>query len=152
MTEAQHSPPAHPQTVSKMITSFHGLLLVLCVVVVAMSMLMRTDDSSSVYLPGSSWPMPDSCLTKRYIGMDCPGCGMTRAFIQIGHGRFAQAAQLNAASFIVYAFFVIQIPWHAMQLLRIRNGDGPLDRWWTIVPALIVIAALVGCWCWKFFL
>ena len=115
-------------------------------------MMMRTDDFNSVYLPGSSWPLPESCLTKQFIGMDCPGCGMTRAFIRIGHGQFAQAAQLNAASFIVYAFFVIQIPWHAMQLLRIRNGVGPLDRWWTVVPALIVIATMVGCWCWKSFL
>jgi len=91
----------------------------------------------------------ESCVTKMYLGFDCPGCGMTRAFIRISSGQFAKALQLNSASFVVYLFFAIQIPWHAMQLFRIGKGIGPVDSWLTIVPALAMVVTLVVCWIWR---
>jgi len=93
--------------------------------------------------------LPESCVTKMYLGFDCPGCGMSRAFIRISEGQFSKALQLNRASFVVYLFIAVQIPWHAMQLLRFGNGVGVVDSWWTIVPALAVIVTLVVCWIWR---
>jgi hypothetical protein len=37
-----------------------------------------------------SSPVP-LCAVKALSGLDCAGCGMTRAFILIGHGRLAEA-------------------------------------------------------------
>lgn len=131
------------------ITSFHGIMLTGSVIIILLSFLMKADDSNQVFLPGASAAMPELCLSKMYFGIDCPGCGMTRAFIRISAGQFGIARQLNSASFVVYSFIAIQIPWHAMQLLRIRNGVGVIDSWWTIVPALAVIVTLVVCWIWR---
>lgn len=131
------------------LTSFHGIMLTGSVIIILLSFLMKADDSNQVFLPGVSIAMPESCLSKMYGGIDCPGCGMTRAFIRISAGQFAKARQLNSASFVVYLFVAIQIPWHAMQLLRIRQGVGVVDSWWTIVPALAVIVTLVVCWIWR---
>ena len=130
-------------------TSFHGIMLTGSVIIMLLSFLMKTNDSNQVFVPGVPVAMPESCVTKMYWGFDCPGCGMTRAFIRISKGQFSKARQLNGASFVVYLFFAIQIPWHAMQLLRIGKGIGPVDSWLTIVPALGVIVTLVVCWIWR---
>jgi len=47
-------------------------------------------------------PLP-LCLFKALTGHDCPGCGMTRAFLLIGHGRFADAAASHPASIPAFA-------------------------------------------------
>jgi len=142
-----HAPPSWE--VRAAITSFHGLMLTGSAIIMLLSFLMTTNDANQVFLPGVSVAMPESCATKMYLGMDCPGCGMTRAFIRISSGEFAKARQLNSASFVVYLFFAVQIPWHLMQLLRIRRGIGVIDSWWTILPALGVITTLIVCWVWR---
>jgi hypothetical protein len=46
-------------------------------------------------LPASfSTPFP-LCAVKAFAGFDCPGCGMTRAFVLIAHGRVAEATALH---------------------------------------------------------
>ena len=130
-------------------TSFHGIILTGSVVIMLLSFLLKVNDSNQVLVPGVSTPMPDSCLTKMYWGIDCPGCGMSRAFICISAGHFGKARQLNRGSFLIYLFIAIQIPWHAMQLLRVGWGIGAIDTWWTIVPALAVIVILVVSWIWR---
>lgn len=126
--------------------SFHGIILVVSMGIILLSFILKTNDSNLVFLPCVATPLPESCFTKLYWGMDCPGCGMTRAMIRISHGEFRSAVALNQASPIVYLFFLLQIPWHALQLLRIRNGIGAVDSWWTIVPVIMVIVTLVTCW------
>lgn len=44
-----------------------------------------------------SSPLP-LCLVKGITGLDCPGCGMTRAFLLIGHGRLGEAFAMHPAS------------------------------------------------------
>jgi di/tricarboxylate transporter len=51
-----------------------------------------------------STPFP-LCAVKGLTGADCPGCGMTRAFLLIAHGRVAEAAALHPLSPL--AFLVV---------------------------------------------
>lgn len=58
---------------------------------------------AAMLLPlGWESPVP-LCLFSELTGRDCPGCGMTRAFIFIGHGRFAAAVAMHPASIPAYA-------------------------------------------------
>lgn len=60
---------------------------------------------AALVLP-TGWESPGPlCLIKALTGLDCPGCGMTRAFLFIGHGRFADAAALHPAS--IPAFMIV---------------------------------------------
>ena len=44
------------------------------------------------------------CLFHRLTGLECPLCGMTRAFYAISHGHFVQALHFNILSLAVYFF------------------------------------------------
>ena len=46
------------------------------------------------------------CLTKLLLGHPCPGCGMTRAFLLLGHGRILEAFSLNPLSLAAYPLTV----------------------------------------------
>ena len=72
----------------------HGrrLLLLVPASVLAASTLLPTGWESPVPL----------CLVKWLTGLDCPGCGMTRAFLLLGHGRLGDAVAAHPASSPAY--------------------------------------------------
>ena len=105
----------------------HVLFLGISLAILSMSFLMRSDGETQVFLPGFNSPMPSACASKVIFGIDCPGCGLTRAFISISHGEFLKAWNFNRASFIVYAFVAVQIPWHSIQLWRYFHNRPPME-------------------------
>ena len=46
------------------------------------------------------------CPIFHLTGIECPFCGMTRSFVSITHGDFAQAIDYNPGSPLIYAAFV----------------------------------------------
>jgi hypothetical protein len=42
------------------------------------------------------------CIFKLIFGIPCAGCGMTRAFLFLGHGHFVQAFHLNPNAPLVF--------------------------------------------------
>jgi hypothetical protein len=50
-----------------------------------------------------SLPKIQLCLFHAATDLQCPGCGMTRAFCAISHGEFALAWHLNPLSFHIYS-------------------------------------------------
>lgn len=130
---------------------FHALFLSMAALILLLSIVMRTDGIQAVYLPGFSLPLPDSCTSRRLLGFDCPGCGMTRAFISISHGDFARAWSLNHASFIVYLFVAVQIPWHTIQILRLRRNQRPLDWGFIYMTPVVVVVILALNWVWTLY-
>ena len=127
-----------------------GHLVFLCFAssIILLSVLMSTDGKQAVFLPGFSSPLPDTCSSRRLLGVSCPGCGLTRAFICISHGQLAEAWRFNHASFVIYLFVAIQIPWHAIQIWRIQRGRAAL--YWPFiywVPMAVAIILLTN-WIW----
>ena len=55
------------------------------------------------------WCVPDAwvfngiplCLSRNLLGMECWGCGMTRAFFSLLHGRWEEAIHYNWRCVIV---------------------------------------------------
>ncbi|RKR07076.1 uncharacterized protein DUF2752 [Maribacter vaceletii] len=51
------------------------------------------------------------CLTKKFIGIDCPGCGLQRSFILVIHGNFEAAYTMYPAIysiFLLVSFYILQ--------------------------------------------
>jgi len=49
------------------------------------------------------------CLFEHFIGIPCPGCGVTRAIIAIRGGSLGTAWALNPVAFPVVSFFVFSL-------------------------------------------
>lgn len=73
------------------------------------------------YEPGRTGFFPP-CLFRTLTGLQCPGCGVTRALHQIVHGHFEAAFMLNP-------LFLISIPFLLIAFLRysiiVLNGGIP---------------------------
>ncbi len=65
-----------------------------------------------IILVAPRWIPPDgipggACIARRATGVDCPGCGLTRAFSALTHGHLAAAVRLHPLSPTIYAFFLL---------------------------------------------
>ena len=62
---------------------------------------------------------PSLCLIRRVFGVRCPGCGMTRAFSCVVHGKFKQAFQHN--KLVVIVFPILCYVWAKSLIHEIRS-------------------------------
>ena len=79
------------------------------------------------------------CFYKSAFGVECPGCGMQRAFIALLRGHLLESLQLYPAlipTFILMAFLVIHI------FFKLKNGAKILLYMFIFNTAIIVISYL----------
>jgi hypothetical protein len=77
-----------------------GLLATFLVGALALSFAVTPED-----LEAGRVVLSPGCALQRVFDRPCLGCGMTRAFAALGHGRLALAAAYNPLSPLVYAAF-----------------------------------------------
>ncbi|MEI6233196.1 MAG: DUF2752 domain-containing protein [Planctomycetota bacterium] len=65
---------------------------------------------SAIFEP-ETLPKLQLCSFKQYTGHPCPGCGLTRSFCAISHGRFGDALHFNPFGFIFYAAVISIALW-----------------------------------------
>jgi hypothetical protein len=138
--------PAPDTSMAAGLMWMHALFFWMAVVVIGLSFVMRTEGPTSVYFPGTSVSLPELCSSKRMFGLPCPGCGLTRSFISISHGQLGRAWNFNPASFFLYAFVAIQIPWNAMQFLLIRSRKFGITLPYIHFLPITVAVVLVANW------
>lgn len=130
----------------------HLVTLVLSLVVLTLAALLSVQGETQVDIPFINRPLPPLCAMKRFVGWDCPGCGLTRCFISIAHGDMASAWHFNPAGLLVFALVALQIPYRTMQLWRLRRG---LPEWThrrlSSALTIVLVSALLLQWMWKFF-
>ena len=127
--------------------TYHRVILGLCVSVLALSLLMSVRERTQVLIPGLGVPLPELCHMRRYVGVDCPGCGLTRSFISLAHGRVMDAWRYNPGAFLLFPLMLIQIPLRSAQLWRLRNGrpEGQMG-WGGRGAVLAVVSVLLAQW------
>ena len=80
--------------------------------------------------------LPSVCPFYNLTGLPCPGCGLTRAFVCLGHGQWSESLHWHPLGWLVYS---------ACLLLWLRNG-----LFWgcglTLWPLSSPAAARLG-WC-----
>lgn len=98
---------------------------------------------------------PVLCFFRRITGMPCAGCGMTRAFVALGHFELGAAVDFNPLSPAAFAWMAIwwllatvallrgrAVPVHPRWLLKI--GLLTLTGWWVLRTVLFLAAP--GAW------
>lgn len=66
--------------------------------------------SVSLPLPGADGTLlhlPSLCPFYELTGLPCPGCGLTRAFVCIGHGQWGASLRWHPLGLVLYAACVV---------------------------------------------
>ena len=84
---------------------------------------------SAVFAAGFLLPFPSStgriaglpsvCLFYHLTGLPCPGCGLTRSFVCLSHGQWAEALHWHPLGPAIY--FVFLLLWLRCGLYRLRG-------------------------------
>ena len=135
------SPPAAKSIIGD------SILFVFAAIVVSLAVSMSIREQTEVLIPGTRIALPELCNFRRVAGIDCPGCGMTRGFISLGHGDLVGAWRYNPASLPFFALIASQIPFRAIQIWRAHRRREPLQLGaWTYYPLVILILFVLGQW------
>jgi hypothetical protein len=92
-----------------------AVFLSICGAIVAAA-VMLTPSTEAVSFFGVEVPI--LCSWRQLTGIPCPGCGLTRSFTFMAHGRFAEAFQLNMLGPPTFLFVAAQVPWRIVRLVR----------------------------------
>jgi len=126
---------------------YHVVWLGLSSGVLLAAALLSVRGQTQVVLPLLGVPLPELCMLRRTLGLDCPGCGMTRSFIALAHGDVWSAWSYNPAGLLLFAILAFQLPFRACQLWRIRRGRPEMAMTGAAQMAFGVFAtALLGQW------
>jgi len=62
--------------------------------------------------------IPHFCLFDKLFKIECPVCGITRAFCELTKGNIIKAYYLNFTSIFIASFFIFQIPLRLFSLIK----------------------------------
>lgn len=84
------------------------------------------------------------CTFHKMTGLNCPGCGMTRAAYALLHGQFSTALRDNALFVFALAALAIRGAWFAVKRFRGRpNRDFfPAKLLWPLLVGALVFTVL----------
>ena len=139
--------PVPPRRAPRPRARRHVVFLVMCSAAILGAFVLGVNKSDHIATPWLGVQLPSVCQFRNVTGLDCPGCGLTRAFVSIAHGRIAEAFSYNGASLLVFGFVSLQIPYRMVQIWRIRNARAEL--YWprtTNVILIVVAGALFVQW------
>lgn len=116
-------------------------------VAVLLAARMLSLHGGQVVLPLVAWPLPTLCTLRRWTGLECPGCGLTRSLVALAHLDAVAAWQFNPAGVLLFVLALVHIPLAVGQEARRWAGRPPL-RWLPLYRAMVVlwVSALVGQW------
>ena len=95
-----------------------------------------------IFEPGKSGFFP-ACPFRLLTGLNCPGCGSTRALHRLVHGDVIGAFKFNALMMVVLPFLLYSLARYTIGAIRGR----PLPRHY-LAPAYMwmLLAVIVGFW------
>jgi len=126
--------------------------LVLSIAVLVAAAAFDTQGQNRVLLPFVQVPLPELCSWKATTGIPCPGCGLTRSFVSLAHGRIAAAFAFHPIGPVLFFAVVFQLPFRAIQLGRLRAGRPAVDWFWLNYVLVAIFAALPAQWVVRLFL
>jgi hypothetical protein len=100
----------------------HWVFLGIALTIVVLAAVLRVRGEHQVVLPWIEQPLPEVCTLKRYLGVSCPGCGLTRSFISLADGDLFRAWRFNPVGPAIALLVCFQLPYRIVQLWRLYRG------------------------------
>lgn len=124
MSDAPHSQQA---THARFARRWHWQILLACAAVLVLSAVLQVSADGRVVVPGfSRHPLPGTCPFQRMFDVECPGCGLTRSFIHLAHGRWHAAWSVHRLGWLAFLAVAVQVPY---RIVLIRQARRPPARW-----------------------
>lgn len=124
------------------------LWLITPILILFASFTLRIGNQREVVLPVFDVKLPELCSMYSQLGVDCPGCGLTRSFIHLSAGRIGEAWRLNPVGILGYLYMAAQIPLAAIQFVShswIRQlRSWPLFSKWSWLNQWLFIALMIA--------
>ncbi|WP_428305530.1 DUF2752 domain-containing protein [Lacipirellula sp.] len=124
----------------------HWTMLILSVGVLSAAFLLRVNGGGRVsasWLPFDS--LPPMCGSRALLGIECPGCGLTRSFVALASGEVAESFRFHRLGWLMFFATASQIPYRIIRLRQLRQGNIAERRWPTWFGSFL-IAALIANW------
>ncbi len=95
--------------------------------------------------------LPDMCASRAWFGTTCPGCGLTRSFVHLTHGRVGASFRMHRLGPLLYLCFII-LAYYRIWCLRHPGEKIPnlLRRLQLYVPMAMAVL-LIANWFWGIF-
>jgi len=142
----------------------HLLILGFALIAIAGSYILDLSPEGAVTLRSDRFgfhvTLPETCVSRRILGISCPGCGLTRSFVALAHGNIRMAIEANVMGPILFVMCWLQIPYrifrysgHELSLKAepLLNRAGDLIIWalsiglvlvWTLRLAVEIISCI----------
>ncbi len=114
---------------------------VLCLFAVAR--VLRPGAQQALMISGLELSLPQLCSFRALLGVDCPGCGLTRCFVLAARLRLADAWAMHPIGTLLASYLAMTIPqrlWRLTRLLTAAPTRSTL-RWELLLIAALVAAA-----------
>jgi hypothetical protein len=128
---------------------YHCTLLAISLAVVVLSFTLRVRPDQLVefrWLP--RYPLPETCISRTVLNVECPGCGLTRSFIALARGDWSLAWQFHRTGWLLAAAVLIQFPYRLSRIGHLKRSGLPESESHTLnsLFSWTLIVALVGNW------
>jgi hypothetical protein len=122
----------------------HALILLAAVAVPLLGLSLTVLNGDQVAITGfERYSLPTLCAS-RWLGVQCPTCGVTRSIIELMHGNFARSFGHHRLGWLILMFLMLQIPYRVVRLLRPARRWPRLERWGIATLLLVGIAVVVN--------
>src|SRR5688572_30565875 len=125
-------------------------MLAVALFIVAASFALQLHGSETVALPWLNMDIPSMCGSRSLLGIECPGCGLTRSFIALAAGDVQASLQFNRVGWLMAFAVLAQFPYRILALRELRTTV--VRRVWPVWFGYILIATLIVNWLIKMFL
>ncbi len=105
--------------------------------VLLLSILLPLPDANGRLL------LPPICAFKNLTGIPCPGCGLTRSFVCLGHGHFADSVRYHPLGPILFLGFIGAA---TLMLIRIKRPHFLTQRRLDTPTLILAAFALLLLW------
>ena len=144
--EAERRAAAHTEARREREIGRHRSMLRLSLLALGLACLLQVRSDQRVeFRWGLAGPLPESCGSRIFLGVECPGCGLTRSFIYLSQGQWTAAWKVNRVGWLLAFATALQIPYRLYCMRELRAGRPARFRW-AAWGSWILIAGLLGNW------
>lgn len=127
------------------LAGYHRQVLAIACAAWVLAFALHELPSGRVAVRGfSRFPLPQTCASRIWFGMRCPGCGLTHSIIHLAEGDLRASWHNHRLGSVMALLIAFQIPYRWLALRH--PGRSLIPTRWHAVFAYTLIVLLVANW------